>query len=91
MIDNDLVTVTTQRTLLTSGTTREFDVRDGQSIAVHNKGSQTLFVGGADVTVVNGWEIEPGVKEAYDARPGEDLYAIVASGSVPVKIMRSGD
>jgi len=76
------VTVTTAATALP---TTPVSGRITQNI--RNKGAQTLYIGGSDVTVANGFPIEPGEAYPVDVNEGAILYGIVASGTASVKVL----
>jgi hypothetical protein len=89
------VTVTDAATILASG-----DSADGLSVAVHNPGATTVFIGGADVTASNGFELGAEQTIAIDLAPprgpvsgewgaGESLYGVVASGTQEVQVLKT--
>ncbi|KKK67247.1 hypothetical protein LCGC14_2955960 [marine sediment metagenome] len=55
------------------------------SIGITNKGAETLYIGGSDVTVVNGTPIEPSEKYPMDLAEKALVYGITASGNVDVR------
>lgn len=62
----------------------------GQSLIVRNRGSASIFVGGPDVTSSTGFEVLAGESFSADIHTGDEVYGIVASGTVPVHIFESG-
>ncbi len=81
------VTVGTTATLL-SGT--DTDAVPGLSVAVQGPSGATVYLGGADVTTATGWPVAAGATFAVDLRAGDALYAVVASGTVAVPVLRTG-
>jgi len=80
------VTVATTATALVTG------VRDsGGIVQVHNNGSNTVFVGGADVTTSNGYPIPSTEYRAFPIRPGDVLYGVVAASTENVRVIRRRD
>jgi len=47
-----------------------------------------VFIGGADVTTANGLPLGGGI--SFDVPAGEAFYAIVASGTVAVRVLEHG-
>lgn len=63
----------------------------GSSIAVVNTGATSLYVGGPDVSSVNGVEIPEGGDFSIDlVGPTDVLYGRTASGSTTVAILQAG-
>lgn len=70
-------------------TTRQLIVPvDGsaQEILVHSTGG-TVYVGGPDVTVDNGYKMDVGDKETFLVHPGDEIYAITNAGSVQIMML----
>ena len=50
-----------------------------------------MFVGGPDVTAINGFPVYPGASMTFDLAAGDDaLYAIVVSGTQKVYTLATG-
>lgn len=64
--------------------------RGGRSVWVKNLGAETVFVGGSDVTTANGQELGAGESASFDLDAGERLYGVVAAGTEPVRVLRTG-
>jgi archaellum component FlaG (FlaF/FlaG flagellin family) len=60
----------------------------GSSILVQ-AGSVTVYVGGSTVTAADGFPIAAGATLTLDLDPGELLYAVAASGSTTVHVLRT--
>lgn len=86
-VQPDQVAVGTTATELTTAPT---DTVAGQSLAIRNKGTASVYLGGAGVTTGNGFELAAGESLSVDLAEGERLYAIAASGTVPVHVLRTG-
>lgn len=70
------------------------DGRDGNngyplSATVKNSGSTTMYVGGSDVNSSNGFAIGAGEAVSVDL-VNDQLYAVTASGTTTVQILRVG-
>lgn len=78
------VTVTTTATLLSTATV------SGQSIAVTNKGAAAVDLGGSTVATGAGYSLAVDATASTDLDPGEELYAIAASGTVDVHVLETG-
>jgi hypothetical protein len=74
--------------LLVSGT--ETDSRLGQSVSVANTGATTVYLGPAAVTTATGFPLAANGYQAVDLDTGEALYAVVASGTCVVGVLRTG-
>lgn len=66
----------------------------GQSIALYNASSVSIFVGGSDVTTANGFTLAAGASLSIDLdRWGgaeEGLYGIVAAATAEVRVLEVG-
>lgn len=70
-------------------TTRQLIVPiDGsaQEVLLHSTGG-TVYVGGDDVTVDNGYKLDGGDKVNFIIHPGDTLYAITNAGSVQIMML----
>lgn len=82
------VTVATTATQLdTNGRPRS---RGGQSLSAYNDGAATVYLGGADVTTAAGYPLAAGEHMAFDLNGGDQLFGIVASGTVAVRVLEIG-
>jgi hypothetical protein len=82
------ITVGTTATPLFSTDT---DAIPGGSIVVRAPATATLYLGGPDVnTTGNGWDVPVGTTFAVDLGPGEQLYALLATGTAGVLVLRTG-
>jgi hypothetical protein len=88
MIDNAVVTVGTEATLLTVGVDENSDV--DRSIALRNVGAVDVALGGADVAMDNGWLLEPDGEISFDITAGDLLYGRVAVGTADVRVLQTG-
>lgn len=79
------VTVGTTATELTGTDT---DTRTGHAILV--RPAAAVFVGGPGVTTADGYPLAAGVELALDLGTGERLFAVAASGTVSVSVLRTG-
>lgn len=59
---------------------------DRQFVRFMNIGSSVIYIGGADVTTTNGWQILPFAVETIAIEDTADVYA-VAGGSIDVIVM----
>jgi len=82
------VSVGTTATKLTS----DFDGKDGQTINVQNpSGAADVFLGGEGVTTTSyGFLLGAGISFSVELQDDEKLYAVVASGTQTVNILRQG-
>jgi hypothetical protein len=82
------VSVGTTATLLSSASAG----RDGQTVLVQNPTSGVnVFVGGAGVTTSSyGYLLQAGSAFAIDLQGGEGIYAVVASSTQAVGVIRQG-
>lgn len=82
------VSVATTATRL--DTVDETDSVFGSSVAVHNNGAATVFVGGSSVTTAAGFPVAAGTSVSLDVQTAEGLWGIVASGTVEVRVLEVG-
>lgn len=75
--DADSVTVTTTATEIRPVNT------DRKALTIYNHGASTVFVGPAGVTTASGLPVLPSVP--FDVPGTDEIYGIVASGSVDVR------
>lgn len=88
-VQTEWVTVGTTAAKLT-GTTLRFP-GDVIRILVRAPSGSDMFIGGADVTALNGFKISAGLMQQIpDLVFGEDLYAILATGTGVSTVMRTG-
>jgi len=76
------VSVTTTATRLSA------DDPNAQSILFN--APAVVYLGPAGVTSATGYAVTPGVDYAFDLGDDDDLYAITASGTVVVPVLRTG-
>lgn len=86
----DVVTVGTTPVLLTPTDQELADYVGGYTLAVKNLTSGTVLVGDLDVEQAKWWPVEPGDRESYRLDQGEQLYAVVASGSLDLNTLLQG-
>jgi len=81
-------TVTTTASAIASGT----NDRSGQSVLVQNPSAgATVYLGGSGVTSSSyGYALAGGSDISIDLSGGESLYAITASGSQQINVLRQG-
>lgn len=62
------------------------------SVLPYNNGSQTVYIGGADVTTTNGAPIPAGTwgPAFSDVDTGEGIYGIVAATTAEVRVLEQG-
>lgn len=87
-VSHNRVSVTTTATKLTN----DFDGRNGQTINVQNPGDGvTVYLGGEGVTSTSyGYSLSGGTSFSIELGYKEKLYAVVASGTQTVNIIRQG-
>lgn len=87
-VTHNRVSVGTSETKLTS----DFDGRDGQTLNVQNPlGGADVFLGGEGVTTTSyGFLLSANSSLSIELQTGEKLYAIVASGTQTVNVLRQG-
>jgi len=62
---------------------------DGSSVSITNKGTASMYVGGADVSTSTGYEVVAGSALGADLNAGEKLYGVAAANQL-VHILQSG-
>ena len=74
---------------MTVNSTRQLIVPiDGSAQEVHfHSASGKVHLGGSDVTVDNGFEVDNGEKITMLVHPGDALYAITSAGSVTITLL----
>ena len=87
-IGHERVSVGTTATLLSSA----YAGRDGQTVLVQNPAAgATVYLGGTDVTTSSyGYSLAGGTDVSIDLQNGESLYAVVASSTQTVNVLRQG-
>ena len=87
-VSHNRVSVGTTATKLTN----DFDGRDGQTINVQNpSASTTVYLGGEGVTTTSyGYLLKAETSFSVELQDDEKLYAVVASGTQTVNIIRQG-
>ena len=87
-VSHQRVSVGTTATKLTS----DFDGKDGQTISVQNPaGGADVFLGGEGVTTASyGFLLGAGIVFSVELQDDEKLYAVVASSTQTVNILRQG-
>ncbi len=64
--------------------------RRGIAVDVKVLSGSTIFVGGADVTAAAGRPVEVGESYVADLGQGDRLFAVTASGTAAVSVLRTG-
>ena len=87
-VSHQRVSVGTTATQLTS----DYDGKDGQTINVQNPaGGVDVFLGGVGVTTTSyGFLLGAGISFSVELQDDEKLYAVVASSTQNVNILRQG-
>ena len=87
-VSHQRVSVGTTATKLTS----DYDGKDGQTINVQNPaGGADVFLGGEGVTTTDyGFLLGAGISFSVELQDDEKLYAVVASSTQTVNILRQG-
>ena len=87
-VSHEIVSVGTTATKLTS----DFDGKDGQTINVQNPaGGATVYLGGEGVTTTSyGFLLGAGISFSIELQDDEKLYAVVATSTQNVNIIRQG-
>jgi len=87
-LSHGVVSITTAATLVSAAT----GGRDGQTVLVQNPAAGVdVKLGGEGVTAASyGYIIVAGSAFAIDLQAGESLYAVVASGTQSVSVLRQG-
>ena len=63
---------------------------DVSSVLLRNKGTATVAIGAADVTINTGFRLDATETLSADLHRSETLYGVVASGTVSVDVLQSG-
>lgn len=58
-------------------------------ISMYNNSGATVYIGGDDVTVANGFPRPDGTSYDMPGTSGNDLYAIAATGTPSVRVLQS--
>lgn len=87
-VSHNRISVTTEATKLTN----DFDGRDGQTVNVQNPtGGVDVYLGGAGVTTTDyGYLLKADTSFSIELQDDEKLYAVVASGTQTVNVIRQG-
>lgn len=89
-VKSSAVSVTTSATRLDSADSAD-DGQPGQSVAVYNNGTATIYLGGSSVTTATGSPVPAGTwGPSMDLTPAEGLYGIVASGTQEARVLEVG-
>lgn len=89
-IDASSVTVGTSPTRLTSQSDADVNPWASSLAVALPAGGSTVFVGGPAVTTSTGFPLAAGSSLALDLAVGDEVYAVVASGTQTVNVLRSG-
>lgn len=84
-----MATVATRVTVGTAAVQVALD-RDRGSLLLRNRGSAAVFVGGSGVTSAAGFQVDAGETLALDLEADEAVFAVAASGSHEVHVLRTG-
>jgi hypothetical protein len=76
------ITVTTTATLLVAANIAY------QTVWLHNLGGGTMYLGNANVTTANGYKFDNGDKMQLLVGDNEGLYAIAASGTHTIAVLK---
>lgn len=63
---------------------------DAGAALIRNRGTGAVYFGDATVTSSTGFQVDPGETIPVDLFPGDALYAVSASGSNVVHVLRVG-
>ena len=80
MPKSEVKTVTTTAAIVVSA-----DIAD-QTVWLHSS-SGTLYIGGSDLTVANGYRLDNGDKISINVGDHEALYAITSSGTATLYVL----
>jgi len=83
-ISANIVTVTAAPTIVTLGGSSVGDLR---TVLIRNDSGIDIYIGGLTVTVATGLRLPTASTLVLDLGPGDSLYAIVASGTVPLQAL----
>jgi hypothetical protein len=97
-VQSGRVTVTTSATRLDASAESDYNPAGdlafsrvyGQSCLVRNRGSVSVFLGGAGVAAGTGFELEADQSVAVDLAGTDALHGITASGSALCHVLQSG-
>lgn len=81
------VTVTTTATQLSGNSDRG---APGISVAVRNRGTTSIFLGGPGVTTTTGFELAAGESATCDLAGDDELFGICAAGTNRADVLRTG-
>ncbi len=84
------IPVGTTATLLSGVDPGSGGAPNGQSLVLSNTGAATVFIGGPGVTTTTGYPVPAGAEYSLDLDGLETLFAIVATGTVTVAVLRTG-
>lgn len=87
-IKSQRVTVSSDKPYLLNVATDSNAISGSQFLGRNRDASLSIFTGGPDVTAAAGFEVMAGESLAEDLVPGDQLYAITASGSVVVHVQQ---
>ena len=59
-----------------------------QTVYLHNSGGGIVYLGGSDVTTANGYKLDNGDKLTLMVGDHEALYAVTASGTNVVTVLK---
>lgn len=68
----------------------DFGLFQNASLLIRNIGSTSAFIGGADVTASDGFEIEAGAMISVDLAARTAIYAVTSSGSTTLQLLQAG-
>ena len=77
---------TAQKTVTTTATIVASQLIADQSVYLHSA-SGTLYIGGSDLTLANGYRMDNGDKLSLLLGDHEDLYAMTSSGTATLYVM----
>jgi hypothetical protein len=77
---------TAQKTVTTTATIVVSQLIGDQSVYLHSA-SGTLYLGGSDLTLANGYRMDNGDKLSLLLGDHEDLYAMTSSGTATLYVM----
>ncbi len=62
---------------------------DNREVLVGNGSAVTLFVGGDDVTIVNGFPVAAGASAGIVLATGDTLYGVVAAATQNINVLQT--
>ena len=77
---------TAQKTVTTTATIVAAQLIGDQSVYLHSA-SGTVYIGGSDLTLANGYRMDNGDKLSLLLGDHEDLYAMTSSGTATLYVM----